>query len=122
MQITASSLQDVVTRNKEYKSLDESTKSYIDSLILQGKDKINIDLKNAIFRDGKRQPTSKELKDKFGRYGMGVIPIDAHKRHYDIAADLVLRQKLLDHKTLSKALSSYGEGEEYAKKVLKGLQ
>ena len=52
---------------------------------------------------------------------MGVIPVEDHEKYYDVAADLVLRQKLLDHKTLPEALAAYGEGEGYAKKVLKGL-
>ncbi len=121
MQITASSLEDVKERSKGYKKLDKDTKAYIDSLILQGDDKVNLDLYGGTYRDDKKRSVSKELKSKFGRYGMGVIPVEDHEKYYDVAADLVLRQKLLDHKTLPEALAAYGEGEGYAKKVLKGL-
>jgi len=121
MQITASSLEDVKERSEGYKKLDKNTKAYIDALILQGDDKVNLDLYGGTYRDDKKRPVSKELKGKFGRYGMGVISVEDHEKYYDVAADLVLRQKLLDHKTLPEALASYGEGEGYAKKVLKGL-
>ncbi len=121
MQITASSLEDVKERSEGYKKLDKNAKAYIDALILQGDDKVNLDLYGGTYRDDKKRPVSKELKGKFGRYGMGVISVEDHEKYYDVAADLVLRQKLLDHKTLPEALASYGEGEGYAKKVLKGL-
>ena len=121
MQITASSLEDVKERSEGYKKLDKNAKAYIDALILQGDDKVNLDLYGGTYRDDKKRLVSKELKGKFGRYGMGVISVEDHEKYYDVAADLVLRQKLLDHKTLPEALASYGEGEGYAKKVLKGL-
>lgn len=121
MQITAGSLEDVKERSKGYKKLDKDTKAYIDALILQGNDKVNIDLYGGTYRDDKKRPASKELKSKFGRYGIGVIPVEDHEKYYDVAADLVLRQKLLDHKTLPSALAAYGEGKGYAEKVLKGL-
>lgn len=122
MQITADTLQDLKDRGPEYKRLSSETKAYIDELIQQGKDKVNLEKRGSIFRNKKRTTTPKELKSKLGRYGVGVIPIETHQQYYDIVADAVLRQKLRDHDNLDAALASYGEGKAYADKVKKGLQ
>ena len=122
MQITADTLQDLKDRGPEYKRLSSETKAYIDELIQQGKDKVNLEKRGSIFRNKKRVTTPEELKSKLGRYGMGVIPIETHQQYYDIVADAVLRQKLRDHDNLDAALASYGEGKPYADKVKKGLQ
>jgi len=122
MQITADTLQDLKDRGPEYKRLSSETKAYIDELIQQGKDKVNLEKRGSIFRNKKRTTTPKELKSKLGRYGVGVIPIETHQQYYDIVADAVLRQKLRDHDNLDAALASYGEGKTYADKVKKGLQ
>ena len=122
MQITADTLQDLKDRGPEYKRLSSETKAYIDELIQQGKDKVNLEKRGSIFRNKKRATTPKELKSKLGRYGVGVIPIETHQQYYDIVADAVLRQKLRDHDNLDAALASYGEGKAYADKVKKGLQ
>jgi len=122
MQITADTLQDLKDRGLEYKRLSSETKAYIDELIQQGKDKVNLEKRGSIFRNKKRTTTPKELKSKLGRYGVGVIPIETHQQYYDIVADAVLRQKLRDHDNLDAALASYGEGKAYADKVKKGLQ
>jgi len=45
-----------------------------------------------------------------------------HEEHYDVVADMVLRLKLSDHENIKDALASYGEGQAYANKVLKGLE
>ena len=55
------------------------------------------------------------------RYSTGEIPPELHEQFYESIAGITLRQKLKDHKSLAKALASYGEGENYAKKVLSGL-
>lgn len=121
MQITASTLRDMKERSPYYRFLADEEKEYIDSLIQQGDDKVNVEKYGSIYRDKKARPTSKEMKKKLGRLGEGVIPRELHEQHYDVVADLVLRQKLADHDTLKDALASYGEGESYANKVMKGL-
>ena len=122
MQITAKTLQDLKDRSSEYKQLSPETQAYVDDLIQQGNDKINVERYGSIYRDGKKTSTSKRLKSKLGRYGIGVIPTEVHQQYYDIVADAVLRQKLRDHDNLDAALASYGEGKAYAEKVKKGLQ
>ena len=122
MQITSSTLRDFKERSPEYNFLDAAGKKYVDDLIQQGDDKVNIDLYQKIYRNKKAQPTSQETKQKFGRYGQGVISREAHEEHYDVVADMVLRLKLSDHENLRDAISSYGEGSAYANKVLKGLE
>jgi hypothetical protein len=121
MQITASTLRDLKKRSPYYRFLADEEKEYIDSLIQQGDDKVNIEKYGSIYRDEKAQPTSKQMKKKLSRLGKGVISKELHEQHYDTVADLVLRQKLADHDTLKDALASYGEGESYANKVMKGL-
>jgi hypothetical protein len=122
MQITSSTLRDFKERSPEYNFLDDSGKKYVDDLIQQGDDKVNIDLYQKIYRNKKAQPTSKETKQKFGRYGQGVIPREAHEKHYNVVADMVLRLKLSDHENIRDAIASYGEGSAYANKVLKSLE
>ena len=122
MQITSSTLRDFKERSPEYNFLDDSGKKYVDDLIQQGDDKVNIDLYQKIYRNKKAQPTAKETKQKFGRYGQGVIPREAHEKHYNVVADMVLRLKLSDHENIRDAIASYGEGSAYANKVLKSLE
>jgi hypothetical protein len=122
MQITSSTLRDFKERSPEYNFLDDAGKKYVDDLIQQGDDKVNIDLYQKIYRNKKAQPTSKETKQKFGRYGQGVIPREAHEEHYNVVADMVLRLKLSDHENIRDAIASYGEGSAYANKVLKSLE
>ena len=121
MQITSSTLRDFKERSPEYNFLDDAGKKYVDDLIQQGDDKVNIDLYQKIYRNKKAQPTSKETKQKFGRYGQGVISREAHEEHYNVVADMVLRLKLSDHENIKDAIASYGEGLAYANKVLKNL-
>ncbi len=121
MQITASTLKDFKERSPDYKFLKPDEKEYIDTLIQQGDDKVNVEKYGSIYRDGKKQATSKELKNKLNSYGVGVVPVEMHEQHYDNVSNLVLRQKLQDHDSLESALSSYGEGQTYAQKVMSGL-
>lgn len=122
MQITASTLKDFKERSPDYQFLKPDEKSYIDMLIQQGDDKVNVEKYGSIYRDGKKQATPKELKNKLNRYGVGVVPVEMHEQYYDDLSNLVLRQKLQDHDSLESALSSYGEGQTYAQKVMSGLQ
>jgi hypothetical protein len=122
MQITAKTLQDLKDRSSEYKQLSPETQAYVDDLIQQGNDKVNVEKYGSIYRGGKKTSTPKRLKSKLGRYGIGVIPTEVHQQYYDIVADAVLRQKLRDHDNLDAALASYGEGKAYAEKVKKGLR
>jgi len=122
MQITAKTLQDLKDRSPEYKQLSPETQAYVNDLIQQGNDKINVERYGSVYRDGKKTSTPKRLKSKLGKYGIGVIPTEVHQQYYDIVADAVLRQKLRDHDNLDAALASYGEGKAYAEKVKKGLR
>jgi len=128
MQITAKTLEDFKNRSPEYSSLDKNEKSYIEALLAQGEDKINLEL----YRTLKRGPKEKRVnvtasnfykgKEKgLKPYGKGVINPNLHKKYYDKIADRVLMHKLGDHETIEKALASYGEGANYSQKVLNDL-
>ena len=122
MQITASTLKDIKKRSKFYKMLGSNEKQYMDLLIQQGDDKVNIEKYRSMYRDGKKINTPKEIRKLYGRYGVGQIDPNLHMQHYDTIANITLMQKLQDHKTLKDALASYGEGTNYATKVLSALK
>lgn len=122
MQITASTLKDIKTRSKFYDMLGDEERQYMDLLIQQGDDKINIEKYRAMYRDGKKISTPDDIKKLYGRYGTGQINPNLHEKHYDTIANITLMQKLQDHDSLQKALASYGEGPNYATKVLRALK
>jgi len=121
MQITSSTLRDLKKRSGDYQIFTDEIKDYVEKLIEQGDDKVNLELYGSIYRDEKRQTVSNSARSKLKGYGAGIIPIEDHENYYEAVSDAILKQKLLDHDTLEEALSSYGEGMEYASKVLKGL-
>jgi len=121
MQITSSTLRDLKERSGDYEMFSDDIKDYVEKLIQQGDDKVNLELYGSVYRDEKRQTIGKDARNKLKGYGAGIIPIDDHEKYYEVVSDATLKQKLLDHGTLEEALSSYGEGMEYASKVLKGL-
>ena len=121
MQITASTLKDVRDRSPLYNMLDQGGKEYVDLLIQQGDDKVNIEKYGSMYRNKKRVNTPAEVKKYYRKYGKGNIPQELHEKYYETIANITLRQKLKDHKSLEKALASYGEGDSYAQKVLRGL-
>tara|TARA_X000001382_G_scaffold62962_1_gene43513 strand:+ start:127 stop:2676 length:2550 start_codon:yes stop_codon:yes gene_type:complete len=121
MQITSSTLRDLKERSGDYEMFSDEIKDYVEKLIEQGDDKVNLELYGSIYRDEKRQTIGKDARNKLKGYGAGSISIDDHEKYYEVVSDATLKQKLLDHGTLEEALSSYGEGMEYASKVLKGL-
>ena len=128
-QITYSTLEDFKDRSDDYANLSKEEKTYVDNLIQQGRDKVNLDLQYGLRRKGKIIPmksVSKKLRQQLSGLQQGTIPQEIHKKHYDKIADLVIRQKLKDHKNkgLNKFLASYGEGQQYAddvEKILKKL-
>ena len=122
MQITASTLKDIKDRSKLYDLLGAEERQYMDLLIQQGDDKVNIEKYRSMYRDGKKINTPKDIKKLYGRFGTGQISQDLHKKYYDTIANITLIQKLQDHKTLEDALASYGEGKTYSQKVLKNLK
>ena len=122
MQITYSTLQDFKDRSKGYKEFPTEIKNYIDALIQQGIDKVNLDLYKAIYRNDKKIPMKKlsaSTVQKLKGLKQGVIPQRIHKKYYDKVADAVIRQKLEDYKDegINAFLRSYGEGQEYADDV-----
>ena len=122
MQITYSTLQDFKDRSKGYKEFPTEIKNYIDALIQQGIDKVNLDLYKAIYRNNKKIPIKKlsaSTVQKLKGLKQGVIPQRIHKKYYDKVADAVIRQKLEDYKDedINAFLRSYGEGQEYADDV-----
>ena len=128
-QITYSTLEDFKDRSDDYANLSKEEKIYVDNLIQQGRDKVNLDLQYGLRRKGKIIPmksVSKKLRQQLSGLQQGTIPQEIHKKHYDKIADLVIRQKLKDYKNkgLNKFLASYGEGQQYAddvEKILKKL-
>ena len=128
MQITAKTLEDFKNRSPEYSSLDKNEKSYIEALLAQGEDKINLELYKTLKRGPKEKRVNVTASNFYkGKerglkpYGKGVINPNLHKKYYDKIADRVLMHKLGDHKTIEKALASYGEGANYSQKVLNDL-
>ena len=128
MQITAKTLQDFKNRSSEYGTLDKDEKKYIEALLAQGEDKINQELYGTLKRgpkESRRNVSSQKIYGKKEKglkpYGKGVIDSKLHKKYYDKIADRVLMHKLGDHKTIEKALASYGEGANYSQKVLNDL-
>jgi len=108
MQITASTLKDIKDRSKLYDLLGAEERQYMDLLIQQGDDKVNIEKYRSMYRDGKKVNTPKDIKKLYGRFGTGQISQDLHKKYYDTIANITLMQKLQDHKTLEDSLASYG--------------
>ena len=128
MQITAKTLEDFKNRSLEYSSLDKNEKSYIEALLAQGEDKINLELYKTLKRGPKEKRVNVTASNFYkGKerglkpYGKGVINPNLHKKYYDKIADRVLMHKLGDHETIEKALASYGEGANYSQKVLNDL-
>jgi len=128
MQITAKTLQDFKDRSSEYGILDKNEKKYIEALLAQGEDKINKELYGTLKRGPKESRQNINPKKIYGKketglkpYGRGVVASELHKKYYDKIADRVLMHKLGDHKTIEKALASYGEGANYSQKVLNDL-
>ena len=128
MQITAKTLEDFKNRSPEYSSLDKNEKSYIEALLAQGEDKINLELYSTLKRGPKEKRVNvtasnfyKGKEKGLKPYGKGVINPNLHKKYYDKIADRVLMHKLGDHETIEKALASYGEGANYSQKVLNDL-
>ena len=122
MQVTYSTLEDFQKRSPEYKLLDNDKKEYVNDLIQQGRDVVNYQKFGAVYRNGKRQKVSKQQAKNLKAYGSGTMDRARHEEHYDVVADMVLRLKLSDHENIKDALASYGEGQAYANKVLKGLE
>jgi len=128
MQITTSLINDFKKRSKYYDGLNKEEKKYLDSLALQGRDKINNDRFGTIIRGNKPNSVKtksskfygKDLKN-FKPLGSGIIDPKLHKKHYNKIADVILMHKLDDHSTIEKALGSYGEGANYSQKVLNDL-
>ena len=128
MQITASLLNDFKDRSPAYKALSKEEKKYIAALALQGEDKINYELYGTLKRGPKNRRVNLSATKFYGEkeagllpYGKGVVSPELHKKYYEGISDKILRHKLKDHKTIEKALGSYGEGGNYSQKVLNDL-
>ena len=128
MQITASLLNDFKDRSPAYKALSKEEKKYIAALALQGEDKINYELYGTLKRGPKDRRVNLSATKFYGKkeagllpYGKGVVSPELHKKYYEGISDKILRHKLKDHKTIEKALGSYGEGGNYSQKVLNDL-
>jgi len=122
MQITYSTLEDFIKRGQGYKNFSPELKKYTKDVAQQGRDKVNLEIHKALYRDDKKIPlnkVSKKIQRKLGRLKQGVIPQEVHEKYYDTLADAVIRQKLKDYKNkgINEFLKSYGEGQEYADDV-----
>ena len=122
MQITYSTLEDFIDRSQGYKEFPKELKTYTKDVAQQGRDKVNLEINKAIYRNDKKIPLnkiSKKVKAKLSRLGQGVISQEVHKKYYNKLADAVLRQKLKDYKNkgIRPFLESYGEGKQYGEDV-----
>lgn len=128
MQITTSLIKDFKKRSPNYKTLNKEEKNYLESLSLQGTDKINKELYGVVLRGAKPNRIEYKPSKIHGKkeknlkaYGAGVIDPKQHKKYYEKIADVILLHKLSDHTDIKKALASYGEGLNYSEKVYNDL-
>tara|TARA_Y100000004_G_scaffold68115_1_gene76407 strand:- start:2694 stop:5828 length:3135 start_codon:yes stop_codon:yes gene_type:complete len=121
-QITSTTVEDLLAR---YPSrFDEEFKQYAEKFIAQGKNKLNIDYYNSLYKDGKKIRTTKKDKEIFGGLGVGNIPREQHDKHYDKLFDLVIEDKLKQSDSIDSFLKNYhgstkqSENQKYIKNVM----
>jgi len=129
MQITKSLIEDFEKRSPDYGTLSKEEKDYLQALKIQGEDKINQDLYGTVFRGPEELRKKVDARKIYGKkarglkaYGKGTINPELHKKYYDKIADVILLHKLSDHNNIEDFLASYGEGADYADKVLNDLR
>ncbi len=128
MQITKALIEDFEKRSPDYKTLSKEEKNYLKALKIQGEDKINQELYGTLKRGPKELRKDVNARKLYGKkaeglkpYGKGIIDPKLHQKYYDKIADVILLHKLGDHKNIKDFLASYGEGADYADKVLNDL-
>jgi len=121
-QITSTTVEDLLAR---YPSrFDDEFKQYALDFISQGKNKLNIDYYNSLYKDGKKIKTTKRDKEIFGGLGVGNIPREQHDKHYDKLFDLVIEDKLKQSDSIDSFLKNYhgstkqSENQKYIKNVM----
>ena len=129
MQITKALIEDFEKRSPDYKTLSKEEKNYLKALKIQGEDKINQELYGTLKRGPKELRRNVDAKKLYGKkakglkpYGRGTIDPKLHEKYYDKIADVILLHKLDDHDNIEDFLASYGEGANYAEKVLNDLR
>jgi hypothetical protein len=128
-QITATTAEDMLRR---YPSLfaDEGFKTYVNKFIVQGTNKLNIDYYNSLYKDRRRQRTTKNDRQIFGPLGKGNISEEDHNKYYTKLFNIVIRDKAKNADNLDSFLKNYhgaGEGKEqqnidYSKSVRQKLK
>ena len=128
-QITATTAEDMLRR---YPSLfaDEGFKTYVNKFIVQGTNKLNIDYHNSLYKDRRRQRTTKNDRQIFGPLGKGNISEEDHNKYYTKLFNIVIRDKAKNADNLDSFLKNYhgaGEGKEqqnidYSKSVQQKLK
>ena len=105
-QITATTADDMLRR---YPSLfqDEEFKTYVNKFITQGNNKLNLDYNNALYKDGRRQRTTKNDRTIFGPLGKGNISEEDHNKYYNKLFDIVIRDKAKKADSLDAFLKNY---------------
>tara|TARA_R100000329_G_scaffold19676_2_gene19395 strand:+ start:1856 stop:4231 length:2376 start_codon:yes stop_codon:yes gene_type:complete len=128
MQITKALIEDFEKRSPDYKTLSKEEKNYLKALKIQGEDKINQELYGTVFRGPEELRKKVDARKIYGKkakglkpYGRGTIDPKLHEKYYDKIADVILLHKLGDHDNIEDFLASYGEGADYADKVLNDL-
>jgi len=129
MQITKALIEDFEKRSPDYKTLSKEEKNYLKALKIQGEDKINQELYGTVFRGPEELRKKVDARKVYGKkakglkpYGKGTIDPKLHEKYYDRIADIILLHKLRDHDNIEDFLASYGEGANYADKVLNDLR
>ena len=129
MQITKALIEDFEKRSPDYKTLSKEEKNYLNLLKIQGEDKINQELYGTVFRGPEELRKKVNARKIYGKkakglkpYGRGTIDPKLHEKYYDKIADVILLHKLDDHDNIEDFLASYGEGADYASKVLNDLR
>ena len=129
MQITKALIEDFEKRSPDYKTLSKEEKNYLKALKIQGEDKINQELYGTVFRGPEELRKKVDARKVYGKkakglkpYGKGTIDPKLHEKYYDKIADVILLHKLRDHDNIEDFLASYGEGANYADKVLNDLR
>jgi hypothetical protein len=119
-QITQETVEDLMARYPS-RFNDKVFKDYALRFIQQGKNKLNLDYSESLFKNGKPIKTTNKDKEIFGPLGIGNISEKDHNKHYNKLFDLVIEDKLKQSDSIDSFLKNY-HGSEIAEKNLEYIE
>ena len=105
-QITQETVEDLMNRYPS-RFKDKVFKDYALRFIQQGKNKLNLDYRDSLFKDGIPTTTTDKDREIFGKLGIGNISEEDHNKHYNKLFDLVIEDKLKISDSLPSFLKNY---------------